>query len=477
MNRFSLMRGLGLSAALLAAAGCAQLAPPHERPVVALPPAAGLASTGAASASAMPDWRSLVRDERLRAVVELALTHNLDLRMAALNVERAKAQLRIADADRWPTVNAAFIGSRAPDSAGVQTTSLQAGLQVTAWEVDLFGRLANTSEAAQATWLATEAGARAARLSLVAQTLSAWLTLAADTEQLALARQTLRDREATEALSELRYRVGAIAEPDWRAIQSLTAAARASVAQFQRQAAADLNALHWLAGTAISPAWLPAAGPSGFADTEWLAEVPGNLDSQTLLARPDVIQAEQQLRGAQANIGAARAAMFPRLTLSTSGGVVSETLSGLLRSGNAAWTLTGQFAVAIFDSGRNQANLRVAEINRDVALAQYAKAAQTAFREAADAMVAQETWRDQTRAQRAQFEAERERHRLFRLRLDAGAISQLDWLDAERSLVAAQQTWVQVRLAEGLNRIALYKALGGEARENLAPLTPPATPR
>ncbi|ASM76277.1 multidrug transporter [Vitreoscilla filiformis] len=197
--------------ALLTLGGCVNLAPPHERPEVALSPAAGLstaAGTPTAAPVALPGWRELVRDERLRRVVELALAHNPDGRIAALSVEKTRAQLRLTDADRWPTVNAAFIGSRAPNSSGVQTTTLQAGLQVSAWELDLFGRLANASDAANAAWLASEAAERSTRLALVAQTITAWLTLAADTEQLTLAQRTLSDREKTHELSALRFQVG-----------------------------------------------------------------------------------------------------------------------------------------------------------------------------------------------------------------------------------------------------------------------------
>ncbi|MFM2329390.1 MAG: hypothetical protein RLZZ494_1493 [Pseudomonadota bacterium] len=456
--------------ALLTLGGCVNLAPPHERPEVALSPAAGLsaaAGTPTAAPVALPGWRELVRDERLRRVVELALAHNPDGRIAALTVEKTRAQLRLTDADRWPTVNAAFIGSRASNSSGVQTTTLQAGLQVSAWELDLFGRLANASDAANAAWLASEAAERSTRLALVAQTITAWLTLAADTEQLTLAQRTLRDREKTHELSALRFQVGGLSELDWRGIQALTAAAQAAVAQAQRQRVADLNALHLLVGTTVPAELLPQDGHTGFADTVWLHEVPGNLSSEVLQARPDVIQAEQQLRAAQANIGAARAAVFPRITLNTSVGVVSDTLSSLLNAGTFAWTLGGQAAAAIFDAGRNQANIRVAELSRDVALTQYQKTVRTAFKEAADALVAQATWHDQAQAQRVQLVAERDRHRLTRLKVDAGALSQLDWFDAERSLATAEQALVQVRLAEMLNRVALYKALGGDERVGL----------
>lgn len=460
------LRATGLALAL-SLAGCMNLAPQHERPTLVLPPPAGLSAEQAASAAAagpaaLPGWRDWLRDERLRQVVAQALARNPDAQVAALTVERTRAQLRLADADRWPTVNAALSGSRSPNDKGVQTTTFQGGLQVSAWELDLFGRVANASEAANAAWLASTAAERATQLALVAQTASAWLTLAADTEQLRLARQTLKNREATQQLGELRFQVGALSELDWRGIQALTAAAQASVAQWQRQRAADVNALHLLVGAPVPAALLPSEDASGFADTAWLADVPGNLSSEVLQARPDVIQAEQQLRAAQANIGAAKAAVYPRITLSTSAGVVSDSLSGLINSGTFAWTLASQATMAVFDSGRNQANVRVAEVNRDIALAQYQKTAQTAYREAADALMAQASWREQAQAQRTQVEAERERHRLTQLKVKAGALSQLDWLDAERSLAAAQQAMVQVRLAEWLNRVALYKALGGE---------------
>lgn len=457
--------GLLLAAPLLLSA-CGNLAPVHQRPAVGLPPAPVLAAPAAGEAAAapqaLPDWQALVRDERLRQVVALALQHNADLRVALLAVQQSRAALRITDAERWPAVNALVSAQRAPNSSGVQTTTLQAGLQVTAWELDLLGRIANLSQAAQASLLASEAAQRSVRLALISQTLTAWLTLAADSAQLALAEQTLRDREATERLAALRLRVGALAEADWRGVQALSASARAALAQAQRQRAQDVHALHALVGLTV-PAELLPTPQAGLLDSgPWLAEVPAGLPSDVLLQRPDVIQAEQRLRAANANIGAARAALWPRITLSASAGQVGSELADLFQAGNFAWTLASQAAVAVFDHGRNQANVQVAQLERDAAVEQYRKTVQTAFREAADALVGRSSWRVQLDAQREQLAAETERHRLTRLKRDAGAASQLDWLDAERALTAARQAVVQVQLAELLNRVAVYQALGGD---------------
>ena len=451
---------LATLASALSLAGCVNLAPELQRP--ALPVPAQLPVSEATSSASLPGWQALLRDERLRQVVELALAGNRDLRVTLLNVDKSRAQLRLTDADRWPTVSAALIGSRAPNSSGTEVTSVQAGLQLSSYEIDLLGRVRNASDAAAATLLATEAGARSARLALVAQTVSAWLTLAADGEQLQLAQQTLSSRDETLRLTALRERVGAASGLELRAAQSLVASARASVAQLQRQLAQDRNALNLVVGQTVAEPLLP--GSSTLSGSEWLAGVPAGLSSELLLQRPDVIQAEQQLAAANANVGAARAAVFPRITLSGSAGQVSSTLAGLFDGGASfAYTLTASAAVALFDAGRNEANVQIARLGREQAVASYEKAVQTAFRETADALQAQTSWRDQVQAQQDLLQAERERTRLTRLKLDSGAASLVDLLDAERSLASAQQALVQVRLAELLNRLALYKALGGGA--------------
>lgn len=447
-----------LSAALLA--GCINLAPDYERPGLPVP---GALPVAAAASDATLATNELLRDERLRKVVQQALANNRDLRVALLNIERSRAQLRLADADRWPTVAAAVNATRAPSAAtGDQANAFQAGLQVTSYELDLFGRVRNVSNAAAASLLATEAGSRTARLALVTQVVSTWFTLAADQEQLALAKQTLAGREQTLKLTELRVKVGAASDVELYGTRGLLAQAQASVAQLERQAAQDANVLALLVGQPVAADVLPSVDAPLNSDA--LAVVPAGAQSDLLLRRPDVIQAEQTLIAANANIGAARAAMFPRTSLSGSAGVVSDTLSGLVNSGTFAWTLAGNAALAIFDAGRNQANVKVAEVNRDIAVAQYEKAIQSAFREAADALVAQATWRDQVSAQQALQTGERERLRLTRMRYEGGAANLVELLDSERSLAAADQALVLARLGELLNRLALYKALGGEER-------------
>jgi NodT family efflux transporter outer membrane factor (OMF) lipoprotein len=446
---------------LLAVAGLAggmNLAPDYQRPALSVP--ATLPATDSQPASAMPAWQNLLRDDRLRQVVAQALANNRDLRVALLNVERSRAQLRLADADRWPTVSALLSAGRAPNTKGVEANTLLAGLQLSNYEVDLLGRVRNVDDAAAATLLSSEAAGRSARLALIGQTASAWLTLAADGEQLKLARQSGASRDETLRLTVLREKVGAASVLDLSVAQTLSASARASVAQLERQLSQDRNALHLLVGQPVADKLLPDA--QGLGDTDWLATVPAGMSSDVLLARPDVIQAEQQLVAANANIGAARAAMFPRITLSGSGGQVSSTLAGLLSNGSLAYTLTANAALTLFDAGRNQANVKVAEVARDAAVAQYDKAVQTAFREAADALGAQATWHDQSQAQQDLLRAEAERNRLTRMKFERGAASLTDLLDAERSLVSAQQAAVQTRLGEWLNRLALYKALGGE---------------
>jgi len=451
-------------AASLLLAGCMNLAPKTERP--ALPVPATLPAASASATTTLPAWGTLVRDERARQVVQLALANNRDLRVAVLNVERSRAQLRLADADRWPTVGLGLSASRAPNTTnGQQATTLQAGLSLSDYELDLFGRVRNVSEAAGATLLATDAARRSARLSLVTQTLTAYLTLAADEELLVLARDTLRSRTETGRLTALQAQVGVASDLDLRGAQTLTAQAQASLAAAERQRALDINALNLLVGSSVPAELLPSATasqPSPLAAVDWLAPVPVGLASDVLLARPDVMQAEQQLIAANANIGAARAAIFPRITLSSSAGSVSDTLSGLFKSGTFAWTLAADATMAIFDAGRNQANVKVAEVDRDVAVASYEKAVQTAFREAADSLVAQSTWTTQLQAQQDLLAAETERSRLTTLKLQQGAASLVETLDAERSLASANQALVQVRLGELLNRLSLYKALGGD---------------
>jgi NodT family efflux transporter outer membrane factor (OMF) lipoprotein len=393
----------------------------------------------------------------LKQLIATALRNNRDLRVAVLNVEQARAQYDIRKADRLPTVNATVAGSRMPTASGGTTSTYTAGLAVTAWEVDFFGRVASLSEAALSQYLATEEGRKAAQISLVASVATTWLSLVADEELLALTRQTLATREDSLRLTKLRFDNGAASELDFRQAQSLFEGARVAFAQQQRQRAQDLNAVALLVGEPV-PADLQVA-----VTTESIAlpDLPAGTPSEVLVRRPDVRQAEQQLMAANANIGAARAAFFPRISLTAGVGTASSHLSDLFKGGSWGWTAAPQLLLPIFDAGRNSAGLRSANVQRDIAVAQYEKAIQSAFREVADALAGRVTLSEQLQAQRNVVEAESVRFRLSELRYTNGVASYLDLLDAQRSLFAARQALIQTRLAQLQNQVLLYRALGG----------------
>jgi multidrug efflux system outer membrane protein len=447
------------AAVALMLAGCMSLAPEHQRPAAPVaadwPMAGASASAGSAAASALP-WQSFYgNDARLRELITLALQNNRDLRVALLNVEQARALARVADANRLPTVNAGFSSSRMPGANNTVTNSYQAGLQVTAYELDLFGRVKTQSEAATARYLASAEGSRAAQIALVAAVAASYLALQADEELLGLSQLTSTTRADSLRLTRLKFDAGAASALDFSSAESAAAAALANLAQAQRQRAQDQNALVLLVGQSL-PAGLPVGQ---LLAAQGLADVPAGLPSEVLTSRPDVLQAEQQLIAASANIGAARAAFFPNISLTTSLGTASSQLSDLFS--NTIWSFASQVLLPIFDSGRNEANLASAKAAQGIAVAQYEKAVQTAFREVADALAGSATFSDQLLAQGAQARAESERLRLVELRYANGASNSLELLDAQRSAFAAQQVLVQVRLAQLLNSVQLYKALGG----------------
>ena len=445
-------------------AGCASLPPGQPASDAGMLQQAGVpaqlpAAIGAPAETPAMAWRQLVQSPRLAQWVDLALRNNRDLRVAMLNVQRAQAQLGLADASRLPAVGVGLTASRAPNGRGDQANSLTAGLQLSAWEIDLFGRLAHLSEAARAQLLASEAGRRAAELSLVAAVLQAGLALQADEELLALARQALASREQTLQLTQLRESVGAASLLELQAQQTLAAQARASIAQLTRQQAQDSHALALLLGQPVPAEASASATGSRLADEAWLAEVPAGLSSTVLLGRPDVIAAEQTMRAAQANIAAARAAFWPTITLTAQAGQASPQLAGLFAGGNFVYTLAASAVATVFDGGRRQAGVDVAVANQQIALAQYERSLQAAFRETADALAGLATWHEQLAAQTARRDAARGTARLVELKASQGAASALERLDAQRALWAAEQAVVQVRLGELANRVALFKAL------------------
>jgi len=490
MIKTRLAQALLLSAAALAA-GCS-MAPKYERPEapvatdwpgLRLARSLAVAPTAASTAvqttaAADIEWQSFFSDPKLRLLIEAALRNNRDLRIAVLNIEQARAQFQIRRADQFPTVGAAATGSRQPSASGNGSISsvYTAGLAMTSYEIDFFGRVASLKDAALAQYLATEEGRKTTQISLIATVANTWLSLLADEELLAITQQTLATREESFKLSQLRFDNGATSELDLRQAESLTEAARISLAQLQRQRALDENLLTLLLGQPLTGE-LAAALPAGqaLADAPLMVDVPAGLPSDLLTKRPDIRQAEQQLLAANANIGAARAAFFPRISLTASAGSVSNHLSGLFQSGTYGWTLAPQLFLPLFDAGRNRAGLDSANVNRDIAVAQYEKAIQTAFREVADALAGRATLGEQLRAQQAQASAEATRFKLSDLRYQNGIASQLDLLDAQRALFAARQAVVQTRLLQLQNQVTLYKTLGGGWKEPVAAAAPAGT--
>jgi multidrug efflux system outer membrane protein len=421
-------------------------------------PAATVADTTVPAAELA--WQDYLTDDALQQVITFALAHNRDLRIALLNVELARAQLGLRRADQLPTVNASAGGSRAPNSAGGITSMYSAGLTVTAYELDFFDRVANLKDQALAQYLASEEGSRTARIGLIATVAQTWLTLLADEELLSLSRQALTSRDATLALVQLRFQHGAASALELSIARSLAESARVTLAQQQRQRALDENALTLLMGQPL-PALLRRQLQPGHLTRQQLKNLPADLPSDLLQRRPDIRQAEQLLVASNAGIGAARAAFFPRISLTTGAGMVSNALTGLFSGGSWGFSFAPQLVLPLLDGGRNQAQLDAALTGQNVAIAQYDRTVQTAFREVADALASRDAWIRQLTAQQAQTDAEADRLRLTDLRLQNGAASLLEWLDAERSVFAARQSLVQTRLAGLQNQITLYKALGG----------------
>ncbi len=467
-NFYMIIRPLALAVHALAAtifvAGCA-LIPSYELPPSGLPvawPTSAKMPTPSTQNPVIPSWQDYFSDTTLRQLIGTALDNNRDLRVTLLNTQQAKAQLGIRQADQFPTINTTVTGARTPTSAGGINSAYSAGLAVTAYEFDFFGRVASLKEQALAQYLATTEAVQTAQIGLIATVAQSWLSLLADEALLTVTQQTLATRAESVKLVELKLAQGAASELDHRLAQTLLEAARVTLAQFARQRALDENALVLLLGQSLNEAQRAQLRQTSLEQLQF-AELLAGLPSDLLAQRPDIRQAEQVLIASNANIGAARAAFFPRISLTTGLGSASSELGGLFKDGAWGWTLAPQLVLPIFDGGRNQSNLDAAKAGRDIALAQYEKAIQSAFREVGDTLASRATLVQQLQASRALQDAETDRSRLTQLRLEHGAANQLEWLDAKRSLFAAQQGSIQTQLAYLQNQIALFKALGGGA--------------
>jgi outer membrane protein, multidrug efflux system len=471
IKRMTKALGLPLLAAV-SLAGCATMAPKYQQPALPVQTSwptgpAYKPADAANSAVKLADiaWRDYFVDQRLQKLISLSLENNRDLRVAALNIERAQALYQIQRSDLLPKVdaNAGATYQRLPEDfsgVGHSVTNHQysVGLGVSSYELDLFGRIRSLKDQALNQYLATEQARRSVQISLVSQVAVGYLILAADQERLQLAKETLKSQQSSFKLINSRFEAGVSSSLDLNQAQTTVDTARVDIARFTTQVAQDINALNLVVGSPVPGGLLPQTLSESLTSVK---EIQAGLPSDVLLARPDILQAENQLKGFNANIGAARAAFFPRITLMSSVGFGSSDLAGLFSGGAFAWSFAPHISLPIFDGGSNKANLKVAQVDRDIAVAQYEKTIQTAFSEVADALAEHGTIDDQLAAQQSLTNATSESFRLSQVRYEKGVNSYLNVLDSERSLYAAQQGLIGVRLARLSNLVTLYKVLGG----------------
>jgi len=458
-----------LSIVAMFTAGCT-MAPQYSRPDAPVPsewptgPAyqETKADSIEKTAAELP-WREFIPDEKLQKVIETALLNNRDLRIAALNVERARAYYGIQRAELLPSVNAAgsMYKERIPadlSSTGSAYTAerYDVNLGIASWEIDFFGRIRNLKDAALEQYLATEEARRSAQIMLVSSIAQVYMALAADKEAFQLVTSTLKTQEDFYRLIKKRADVGMASELDLRRAQSQVDSARGDFARYTQLVAQDENALNLLVGSPVSPELLPA----DLKNVTPPRDISAGLSSAALLSRPDILAAEHRLKGASANIGAARAAFFPRITLTASAGTASDELSGLFKSGSGTWLFSPQVVVPIFDA-RTWHAYDVTKIEKEISIAEYEKAVQTAFRDVADALAERGTVSQRLAAQQSLVNALMATHRLSEMRYHKGIDSYLSVLDAQRSLYGAEKGLIMLRLAGINNLITLYKALGG----------------
>jgi len=468
MNRQLLFLMVGLAIFL---GGCT-LAPKYSQPQAPIPAewpqgAAYKDKQAMPGAPAAPElsWQEFFADKQLQKIIEMALNNNRDLRLVALNVERARALYGITRAELFPTVNAVARGSkqRVPadlsfDEQAMTMEQYDVNLGIISWEIDFFGRIRSLKDRALEEYLATEQARRSAQILLVSETARVYLTLATDRENLKLARSTLETQQAAYNLIQRRYELGISTELDLYRVQTQVDRARRDVARFTQLAAQDQNALNLLAGSPVPEGLLPA----DLSSVTPPKEISPDLSSEALLNRPDIVAAEHRLKGAYAFIGVARAAFFPRISLTTGVGTASAELSGLFKSGSNTWNFAPQIVLPIFDA-RTWAALRVSKADQKIVLTQYEKAIQTAFREVADALAVRGTIDQQVSAQQSLVDAVEETYRLSGKLYINGIDSYLGVLDAQQSLYAAQRVLIALHLARLANQVSLYAVLGGGA--------------
>ena len=453
-------RLLLLSAALFTSCS---FEPALDKPGVEVVPVS-FSGNGSGSASAALDWRSFFTDPRLKKLVSIALENNRDLRVAALNVEQARAQYGISRSALFPTVDLSATGSRrrtpgstASGGTAVESRNYDVSVGVTAYELDLFGRVRSLNQAALESYFASDAARMGAQISLVSEVASRYLTERALLEEIALSEQTLASVSKSYDLTRQRFEAGDVSELDARSVEIQVKTAEANLAAYRQQLAETHNALAFLIGTA-----LPSNLPEGRGlEQAIVADLRSGVPSDLLERRPDILEAEHQLRAANANVGAARAAFFPRITLTGGAGTASKSLGDLFQNGSSAWAFSPQISVPIFDGGYNKANLEVAEVRKQIGVAQYEKAIRTGFREVSDGLAARSGLNGQVAAYEGLVAAQQKRFDLADARYQQGVDSYFQVLDGHQDLYAARQILIRLRLARLTNAVGLYKALGG----------------
>lgn len=466
-----------LAAAFVAAllpvfAGGCTMAPKYTQPAPPLP--AEWTSGGVMKSTPgakTQDWRQILADEPMKRLVELALINNRDLRVAALKIEKAQAQYQIQRADLFPKIDATAGANnqRTPaklSSTGKASTShtYSVGLGFSAFELDLFGRIQSLKDEALEKFLATEASRRSVELSLVAEVATAYLTLAADREQLSLAKEILETELASLEIVQQRFSFGVANELDLSRAQTTVDTAKVQMAKYASQVTQDENLLSVLVGMPLSAELLPA---KSLADVAPLNPVPAGLPSEVLTRRPDVLAAEHQLKAANADIGAARARYFPSIGITANYGFASNEVNDLFKAASGMWAFSPQLTLPIFHAGAIRAGVKASEAERDIMLAQYEKAVQTAFREVSDCLAQSASLEGQVAAQTSLVKASGKSYELSTLRYESGVDSYLSKLDAQRSYATSRQGLIATRLSRLANTMTLYKALGGGWSDNV----------
>jgi multidrug efflux system outer membrane protein len=449
---------------MMASLTACSLAPKYVRPATPVPQSWPVGDAYLRSSeAALPTvrYQDIFRDPRLQALITQALANNRDLRVAAANIAAARGQFRIQRAELLPEVDAnAGATFRGGQGSTGSKSSFDTNIGINAFEVDLFGRIRSESDRALNSYFATEAAARATRLTMIGDIADGWLAYASDKSLLKIAQDTAASAQKSVELTQKRLNGGIAPRTDLRQAQLTLDTARADVANQTTLLAQDVNALQLLVGAPIDPANLPNSIDEAGAT---LAELPAGLDSSILLRRPDVVEAEYQLRAANAEIGAARAALFPKISLTGLVGFVSNALGSLFTGGAFNWQAGGAATYPIFRAGAGKANVDVTKAQRDAAVATYEKTIQTAFREVADALARRGTITDQLTATRDQLDAAADNYKLSDMRYRGGIDSYLDSLVAQRSLYSAQQTLINTQLIRASNLVTLYRALGGDS--------------